>query len=89
MGSIAPAIQAESEDARKITAGVMSWGSPIRPSGICLSTCFWKSPSTAPTTCVPSVSTKPRLMALTRMLREPNSLESDFVMASTAALVAS
>ena len=38
--------------------------------------------------CVPSVSTMPGLIELTRILRGPNSLASDRVMAFTAALVA-
>lgn len=34
MYSVSPVIQAESEDAKKTTAGAMSCGCPIQPSGI-------------------------------------------------------
>ena len=80
MCSVSPVIRAESEEARKTAACAISSGCPMRSNGVCASTYFWKSLLIAPEACVPSVSTKPGLMALTRILREPSSL-NDLVMA--------
>src|SRR5262245_21928158 len=59
----------------------MSPGWPMRPSGACASNCLRKSLSLAasPADEVPSVSTMPGLIELTRILRGPSSLASDRV----------
>src|SRR5262249_27086180 len=83
-----PVVQPESADARKTTAGAMSSGWPILPSGVCTSACFWKSLPEMPAACRPSVSITPGQTALTRILRGPNSWARERVIAFTAALVA-
>src|SRR6516165_10211287 len=90
MYSVSPVIQRESSEAKKTAAGPMSSGWPIRPSGVCDSSNLRTalSPAVVPADVVPSVSTRPGLIELTRMLRGPSSLASDRVTASTAALVA-
>src|SRR6266404_563632 len=85
---VSPVIQEESDDARKATAGAMSCGCPIRPSGVDASACLRKSLEVIPALCVPSVSTMPGLIEFTRMLRGPSSLANERVTASTAAFVA-
>src|SRR5262245_19121210 len=88
MWSVSPVIQLESPDARNTAAGPMSLGWPIRPSGVWASTCLRHSLSGMPWACVPSVSTMPGLIALTRTFLGPSSLASHRVTASTAAFVA-
>jgi hypothetical protein len=88
MYSVSPVIHADSDDARKTTAGAMSSGWPMRPSGVSASVSLRKSPPMMPAVCVPSVSTTPGLIALTRILRGPSSLASYFVIVVTAPLVA-
>jgi len=58
-GRLSPVIQDESDEARKTAAPAMSFGCPIRPSGVCASTCLRISLSAIPAECVPSVSTMP------------------------------
>src|SRR5690348_320973 len=87
MVNVSPVIQEESDDARNTAAGAMSWGWPIRPSGVCASICLRQSLAAIPVEWKPSVSIMPGLIALTRILRGPSSLASDLVTASTAALV--
>src|SRR5436309_5630745 len=84
---VSPVIQDESDEARKTAAPAMSWGCPMRPSGVCASTCLRISLSAMPAACVPSVPTMPGLMAFTRMPRGPSSLASERVIASTAPFV--
>src|SRR6266516_2866098 len=57
MTKVSPVIQDESLEARKTTAFAMSCGCPMRPSGVCASTCLRISLSAMPAECVPSVST--------------------------------
>ena len=75
----------ESDDARYTAVGPMSSGCPMRPSGACASTIFWKSPPTKPPACAPSVAIIPGLIAFTRIFREPSSFAGTPVIASTAA----
>ena len=80
--------QPESSDARKVASGAMSLGWPMRPSGVSATNCFSQSLPMTPAVTVPSVSTPPGLMELTRILRGASSLARTAVMASTAPLVA-
>src|SRR4051794_35460813 len=84
---VSPVIQRASSDARKETGGAMSSGCPTRPSGVAATAPLSKSLSTIPAEWVPSVMTRPGLIALTRMLRCASSLASVFVIVSTAPLV--
>ena len=87
MTRVSPLIQEALGEARKAAAGAISSTSPMRLSGVRTSISLRKSPS-IPEAWSPSVTTVPGLMALTRILRGPSSLASDFVIASTAAFVA-
>jgi hypothetical protein len=78
----------QSDEAKKTAAGATSDGQPTRPSGVFDTACFSKSLPTIPAARSPSVSTTPRLMALTRILRGPSSLASALVTVSPAPLVA-
>src|SRR5947199_1487282 len=86
--SVSPVMYFESDDARYTAVGEMSSGCPMRPSGACVSTIFWKSLPTKPAACTPSVSIIPGLIEFTRIPRGPSSFASTPVMASTAAFVA-
>src|ERR1700719_346604 len=66
----------------------MSAGWPVRPSDDCLIKSFSKSEPMKPALTVPSVSTMPGLMELTRIFLGPSSRARTPVMASTAPLVA-
>src|SRR5439155_6660181 len=88
MTKFSPVIHAESEDARNTAVGAMSCTCPMRPRGVCDSSCLRKSLSCNPAERTPSVSTMPGLMALTRMFRGPSSFARVRVIASTAPLVA-
>ena len=79
-------IHPESGEARKATAGAMSCGWPMRPSGI--EAVMAENPSIMPDERVPSVSTGPGLIELTRILRGPSSFAKVRVRLSTADLVA-
>ena len=59
----------------------------IRPSAVPAIIVFSKSLPMNPVLCVPSVSTPPGAIALTRIFRGPNSAASPRVIASTAPLV--
>ncbi len=48
MYSVSPVIQLASSEAKNTTAGAMSCGWPIRPSGVCASVCLRKSLSVIP-----------------------------------------
>jgi hypothetical protein len=61
----------------------MSPGCPMRPRGVLAIIAFSKSLPMMPALCVPSVSTSPGAIALTRILRGPNSAASPRVIAST------
>jgi hypothetical protein len=60
----------------------------MRPSGVCATAPFSKSEPMKPAACMPSVSTKPGLMELTRIFLAPSSFARTPVIASTAPLVA-
>src|SRR6059058_590691 len=55
----------------------MSCGWPMRPSGVCASTCLRRSLSAMPAAWTPSVSTMPGLIEFTRIFRGPNSAGID------------
>jgi len=86
---VCPVTHPESGEAKKTAAVAMSPGWPMRlPSGVVASICFRKSLSANPAVMTPSVSIMPGLSELTRIFLGPSSLESEIVIASTAALVA-
>ena len=62
----------------------MSSGCPIRPSGVPAIIAFSKSLPTMPALCVPSVSTPPGAIALTRILRGPSAAAKYFTSVSIA-----
>ena len=86
--SRSPVIQRDSSEARNTATPAMSSGWPKRPSGVSATIRFSKSLPMMPALCVPSVSTPPGAMALTRILRGPSSLARSRVIASSAPLVA-
>src|SRR3984885_2126795 len=83
-----PVSQLESSEARNTATGAMSFGCPMRPSGVCDSAHLWKSLPIKPAVCTPSVSTIPGLIELTRIFFGPSSFDSVRVTESTAPLVA-
>lgn len=85
--SCSPVSQAESSEARKEAMEAMSPTLPVRPSGACAVRFFSKSEPMKPALIVPSVSTMPGLMVLTRIFFGPSSRASTPVIASTAPLV--
>ena len=68
--------QRDSSDAKNTATGAISSGCPVRPSGVRAINCFSKSLPITPAACVPSVSTPPGLIALTRIFRGPSSFAS-------------
>ncbi len=86
--SVSPVIQRPSSDARKTTGGPMSSGCPMRPRGVNSTLCFSIGLSAKPPEMKPSVITTPGFTEFTRILRGPSSFARDFVIASTAALLA-
>src|SRR3989454_11520367 len=86
--SVSPVMYFESDDARYTAVGAISSGCPMRPSGACVSTIFWKSLPTKPAVRAPSVSIIPGLIEFTRIFLGPSSFASTPVMASTAAFEA-
>src|ERR1700733_1263188 len=85
---ISPLTHAELSEARNTATAAISLGCPVRPSGVRSRIPFSKSEPTMPALRVPSVSTTPGLMELTRIFLVPNSLDNTPVMASSEALVA-
>ena len=80
--------QVESSDARKTAMDAISLGWPMRPSGVCAMAAFSNSDPIQPPLWVPSVSTMPGLIVLTRIFFGPSSRAGTPVMASTAPLSA-
>jgi len=74
-------------EARKTAIGAMSPTRPVRPNGAWAIIAFSKSEPSMPPVCVPSVSTMPGLIVLTRIFLGPNSRASTPVIASNAPLV--
>jgi len=63
----------------------LTW--PTRANGTCAMIDFSNSEPMKPALTVPSVSTMPGFSVLTRTFRDPSSLESTHVIASTAPFV--
>ena len=83
-----PVTHRAASDARNTATWAMSSGCPMRPSGVPAIICFSKSLPITPAACVPSVSTPPGAIALTRILRPANSIAWLRVIWSSAPLVA-
>ena len=85
--TICPVIHPESSEAKKTAALEMSSGCAILPKGVPASVSFRPSLSAIPALRTPSVSTMPGFKEFTRIFFGPSSLDSETVIASTAALV--
>src|SRR2546421_3108075 len=73
--SCSPVIHPESGPARKTATAAMSAGCPVRPSEACAAVFFSQSEPMKPPARVPSVSTMPGLMELTRIRSEEHTSE--------------
>src|SRR5882672_3130181 len=85
--SCSPVIHPESGPARKTATAAMSAGCPVRPNEACAAVFFSQSEPMKPPARVPSVSTMPGLMELTRIFFGPSSRARTPVIPSMAALV--